>query len=152
MLMRRGMVWLRRVLGSRRGTAAVEFAIGAPVLLGGLVVMADLGLAMNAKMNLDQAVRAGAEFVMGDTTDTTQIETLVASAATGGVAGVTPPTVSAVKVCKCPGSDASVSCTDLCAANNAPPYAFYDLNAQAVYDAIFLPDITLTTSIEVQVR
>lgn len=146
---------LRRLFWSRRATAAVEFAIGAPVLLGGLVVMADLGLAMNAKMNLDQAVRAGAEFVMGDTTDTAQIEKLVASAATGyaaGTPGVTAPTVTAAKVCKCPGSSAAVSCTNLCAANNAPPYAYYDIDAQSVYNAIFLPDITLKTAIEVQVR
>lgn len=143
----------------RRGVAAIEFAIGAPVLLGGLVVMVDLGLAMNAQMNLDQAVRAGAAFVMGDVTDTTELEELVASAATGYAAGdpnnvnnTARPTVSAVKVCKCPGSDAQVSCTDICLPAEVPPYAYYDLTAQAPYDAIFLPDFTLRTQIEIQVR
>ncbi len=146
-------------LKTRRGAAAVEFAIGAPVLLGGLVIMVDLGLAMNARMNLDQAVRAGAEFVMGEVTDTDQLEEQVASAATGfssddpnNVDNRPRPTVSAVKVCKCPSSTAAVSCTALCAANQKPPYAYYDLDAEATYDAIFLPDFTLRTAIEVQVR
>lgn len=150
----------RRFGVDRRGVAAIEFAIGAPVLLGGLVIMVDLGLAMNAQMNLDQAVRAGAEFVMGgDVTDTSQLEDLVASAATGyaaddpdNVNNVTRPTVSAVKVCKCPGSDAHVSCTDICLPAEVPPYAYYDLTAQTPYDAIFLPDFTLRTEIQIQVR
>jgi Flp pilus assembly protein TadG len=154
-----GFGLLRRLGADRRGAAAVEFAIGAPVLLGGLVIMTDLGLAMNARMNLDQAVRAGAEFVMGDITDTDQLEELIASAATG-YAGDDPnnvdnqarPAVTALKVCKCPNSSAFVSCADLCTANNTPPYVYYDLGAEAVYDAIFLPDFTLRTKIEVQVR
>lgn len=144
---------------NRAGAAAVEFAIGAPLLLGGLVVMADLGLAINAKMNLEQAVRAGAEFVMGGATDADQIEEMVASAATGyssddpnNVDNKALPTVTALKVCKCPGSDAPVSCSDLCAANQKPPYAYYDIDAQMTYDALFLPDMTLATTIEVQVR
>lgn len=154
---RRGL--LRGFGGDRRGAAAVEFAIGAPVLLGGLVIMADLGLAMNAQMNLDQAIRAGAEFVMGDVTDTSQIEDLVASAATGYAAGDpnnvnnTPrPTVTAIKVCKCPGSDAAVSCTDICQPAEIPPYTYFDLTARSTYDALFLPDFTLQTTIEIQVR
>jgi hypothetical protein len=152
----------RRIIGlwrARGGTAAIEFAIGAPVLLGGLVIMVDLGLAMNAQMNLDQAVRAGAEFVMGDVTDTNQLEELVASAATGYASGdpnnvdnQTRPSVSALKVCKCPGSDAAVTCTDICLPDEVPPYAYYDLTAEAAYDAIFLPDFTLRTQIEIQVR
>lgn len=151
--------FLRGFCAGRGGAAAVEFAIGAPVLLGGLVIMTDLGLAINAKMNLEQAVRAGAEFVMGEVTDTDQIEELVASAATGfasndpnNVDNQARPTVTAVKVCKCPSSSAPVSCTVLCTANEKPPYAYYDLDAQTIYDAIFLPDLTLRTTIEVQVR
>ena len=150
---------LAKALKSRDGSAGVEFAIGAPVLLGGLIIMTDIGLAFNEQMNLDQAVRSGAEFVMGDVTDLDELEKLVKSAASGhdpdgqqSVNASEIPNVTPTKTCKCPGSDAAVSCQQICTANNLPPYTYYDIVATKTYDAFFLPDFTLKTKVQVQVR
>ncbi len=53
---------LRRLLGCSRGVAAVEFALAAPILLGVLVPVADLGIAFAKQQQLRQAVQAGAQY------------------------------------------------------------------------------------------
>lgn len=145
-------------LKNRGATAGVEFAIGAPMMLAGLIVMTDIGLAFSTQMNLDQAVRTGAGFAMGDVTDTAALEDLVGAAAAGAdpdnpgdVSSDEFPTVDVVKHCECPGSTASVSCTTLCTGDIIPS-AYYTLTATKNHDAIFLPDFVLTAQIRVQVR
>jgi hypothetical protein len=150
---------LARLFSCRRGSSGVEFAISAPIMLGGLLIMTDIGLAFNAQMNLDQAVKSGAQFVMSDVTDESTLEDLMTSAATGrssndpqNVNNQNAPTFDAPKVCKCPGSEASVSCDNLCTAGSIPPFVYYTLTGQQTYDAIVLPDFNLQASIRVQVR
>lgn len=150
---------VRAACDNRDGSAGVEFALGAPILLAGLIVLTDIGLAYNEQMKLDQAARAGAEFVMGDVSDLDEIEKLVKSAATGydpdsatNVNASEIPDVYPTKTCKCPGSDASVSCTTICLPDEVPPYTYYDILATKTYDAVFLPDFTLKTQVQVQVR
>jgi len=71
------MINFAKLLRDRSGSSAVEFAVGAPVLLVGLVIVTDVGLAVNDRMNLDQSVRAGAEFAMNDVDDETTLEDMV---------------------------------------------------------------------------
>lgn len=150
---------IARLFRCPKGSSGVEFAISAPIMLGGLLVMTDIGLAFNAQMNLDQAVKAGAQFVMSDVTEESTLEDLMTSAATGysstdpqNVNNENAPTFDAPKVCKCPGSEAPVSCDNLCTAGSIPPFVYYTLAAQQTYDAIVLPDFDLQASIRVQVR
>ena len=150
---------LARLLRCKRGTSGVEFAIAAPIMLGGLLVMTDIGLAFNAQMNLDQAVKAGAQFVMSDVTQESTLQDMMTSAATGhsstdpqNVNNQNAPTFTAPKVCKCPGSDASVNCDQLCTSGQVPPYVYYTLSGAQTYNAIVLPDFHLHSSIRVQVR
>lgn len=150
---------LSRLSFDRRGASAIEFAICAPVLLGGLIVMTDIGLALNERMNLDQAVRAGAEFVMNDVTDESDLEELVGAAATGyssddpqNVNSSPRPTVDVVMSCSCPGVTTPPSCSEICTSNERPPNVYYDISATKTYEAIFLPDFALRTQIRVQVR
>ena len=51
-----------RLLGCERGVAAVEFGLAAPILLGALVPVADLGIAFAKQQQLRQAVQAGAQY------------------------------------------------------------------------------------------
>lgn len=147
-------------LRDRSGVAAVEFAIGAPMMIFALIIMTDLGLAINERMNLDQAVRAGAEFVMNDVSVETDIEKLMIAAATGSysdqpsdVESAERPTVDAIQSCECPEAPGTaVSCTATLCTNNLPPSLYYQLTASKTYDAILLPDIALQTEILVQVR
>src|SRR3954470_17974413 len=50
----------RRLLRCKRGAAAVEFGLSAPLLLAVLVPVADLGLAFAAQQQLQDSVQAGA--------------------------------------------------------------------------------------------
>ena len=157
--MKRALARIAGLFACRKGSSGVEFAISAPIMLGGLLIMTDIGLAFNAQMNLDQAVKSGAQFVMSDVTDEATLEDMMTSAATGysssdpqNVNNENAPTFDAPKACKCPGSDASVSCDLLCTAGSIPPFVYYTLSGQQTYDAIVLPDFNLQSSIRVQVR
>jgi hypothetical protein len=129
------------------GTAGLEFAICAPILLGGLILMTDIGLAINVKMNLDQSVKSGAQFVMGDVTNEDDLGNLMMAAATGAahddvrnVNNEAAPEFTALRSCKCPGSNGTVSCDSLCTADQTPPRIFYDITGTQTYEAMALPD------------
>jgi Flp pilus assembly protein TadG len=57
--------WSRRAASlvlAQSGTSAVEFAVAAPLLLGLLTPMADLGLAYSQQIQVQQAAQAGAQY------------------------------------------------------------------------------------------
>ena len=148
-----------RFLRDKSGSSAVEFAVGAPVLLVGLVIVTDVGLAINDRMNLDQSVRSGAEFAMNSVEDTTTLEDMVKSAASGTY-GVNPgdinsdkvPNVTVTKSCECPDAPGvAVTCTNLCT-GDLPPSIYYEFLASRDYHGIFIPDFTMGTEMKVQVR
>ena len=149
-----------RFAQARSGVAAVEFAIAAPMLLFGLIIMADLGLAIHERMNLDQAVRAGAEFVMKDISAEEDVKKLVIASATGvysenpgDVESANRPNVTVIKTCECPDApDVSVSCSNTLCSNNRPASVYYQLAASKNYEALVLPNILLSTEISVQTR
>ena len=152
---------LRCLIKSRDGVAAVEFAISAPMLIIGVVIMTDLGLAVHERMNLDQAVRSGAEFVMNDVSDKDEIKKLVIAAATGTYSdnpsdaeSADRPTVSVPEpTCECPDNPGvAVSCTATLCSTDLPPSVYYYIHAQKTYQALLLPDFNLQTEISVQVR
>lgn len=150
---------LKKLLRASDGSAAVEFAIGAPVLLVGLIIVTDIGLAISDRMNLDQSVRAGAEFAMNNVEDETTLEDMVKSAATGAYGAALNdvnssdiPTVDVTRTCECPDAPGvSASCTTLCT-GDVPPSIYYGFLASKSYQGIFIPDFTLETEMTVQVR
>lgn len=149
---------LRSFRGSRSGMAAVEFAIVAPVLALGLVVMIDLGLAINEKITLDQTVRAGAEYAMNGVTDEDDLREMMLRAATGysfsdddSVRPTTDLFVDIDQKCSCSLSGIATSCTNICP-NNLPSYSYFTLSARKTYEAIYIPNITLRSEMSVQTR
>ncbi|MEK7264505.1 MAG: TadE/TadG family type IV pilus assembly protein [Pseudomonadota bacterium] len=150
---------LNAFLSDRRGSSAVEFAVGAPVLLIGLIIVTDVGLAVSDRMGLDQSVRAGAEFAMNNVEDETTLEDMVKSAATGAygdalgdVDSSEIPNVDVTKSCECPdASGVAVSCDELCT-GDLPPSIYYDFAATKDYQGIFIPNFTMATEMKVQVR
>ncbi len=118
-----------------------------------------VGLAVSDRMNLDQSVRAGAEFAMNNVEDETTLEDMVKSAATGAygsdlgdVDSADIPTVDVTKTCECadaPGT--AVQCDVLCT-GEIPPSIYYDFLASKAYQGIFIPDFTMETAMSVQVR
>jgi pilus assembly protein CpaE len=146
-------------LRRRDGSSAIEFAIAAPMLILSLITVTDIGLAMQQRMNLDQSVRAGAEFAMNNVSDVETIKEMVRASATGSygqsrndVTSNTPTVTVPPAYCECadaPGT--AVNCATLCT-GDLPPSIFYDIAATRRYDAIFVPDFNLAAQITVQVR
>src|SRR5712691_5743128 len=82
---RRGASRLRALVRAERGNAAVEFALAAPILLGLLVPMADLGMAFSQQIKVQQAAAAGAQYAAlhpWNSTSATAIANAVAAATT----------------------------------------------------------------------
>ena len=145
----------------RSGTAGIEFAIMSPVLMFGFVIAADIGLAIHDRMNVEQALRAGAEFAMASVEDPETLEDMVLAAANGSLGNQPGDVVSgqnelnvnvAPRTCACPDApQTAVSCTTLCT-DNIPPSIYYRFDAEKDYAGIFIKNVTLRSSISVQVR
>ncbi|WP_375203482.1 TadE/TadG family type IV pilus assembly protein [Hyphococcus sp.] len=156
---KRFMKMLRCWVSDIRGLAAMETAFLAPILvLGGLVVF-DLGLAGTQRLQLDQALRAGAQVSMINVTDENEIlaATLAAlgEAEAGSVMedGICAPNASCINVsyaCDC-GGTASV-CDQLCVSSGDIPSAYLTIVAQRRHEGLLLPDMGLETQITVQTR
>lgn len=81
---------LRRLLRSNRGAVAVEFGLSAPLLLGVLVPVADLGIAFSMQQQLEQAVQAGAQYAATYGWNQNAIASAAAAATTLSGIGVSP--------------------------------------------------------------
>src|SRR5690349_7154647 len=119
---------LRRLFRCNRGVAAVEFGLSAPLRLGVLVPVADLGIAFSRQQQLEQAVQAGGLYAT-----THPWNQSAPSAIAGAVAAATP--LSGISVspspyqqCGCPsGADAgsgitTATCGSICANGETAGY------------------------------
>ena len=61
-LMQRWSSRLAALMRAERGTAAVEFGLAVPVLVGLLVPVADLGMAFSQQVQVQQSAQAGAQY------------------------------------------------------------------------------------------
>ncbi len=113
--------------GRRSGTSSLEFALLLPILLAMLVGLVDWGLAIDARIQLQSAVRAGAQYAMRMPTDTAGITAAVRAAASDRTLTVTNPVIW----CECSGS--STSCTSSC---DAGMQRFLSVSATQSYSPI----------------
>lgn len=156
---RSGLYLFKAFARSNRGTSAIEFAICAPVLIVGLLVVTDVGLAVNDRMRLDQATRAGAEFAMNSVDDGDTIEDMVKASATGAygadlddVDSSSIPEVEAEMFCECPDAPGVVaSCSTLCT-GDVVPSAYWRIEASKDFNGVFVPAFPIATQITVQTR
>lgn len=148
---------LATLLRDQRGVSAVEFALIAPILLGGLLSMVDLGLAATERMSLDHVLRAGAQAAMAEKDKERILKVLEATAsehfALGGSVTQTSaenPVVLSVK-CICSGENAT---EEECTACTASPQAhvYYRISAEKLYNGTVFKSLQLTTRIEIQLR
>ena len=72
---------LRRLGRCDAGVSAVEFAVLAPVLIGGLLFLVDVGIAIGTRMEMDRNVRAGAQAAMSLNNSTASIEAIMLASA-----------------------------------------------------------------------
>lgn len=105
---------------SRRGAAAVEFALLLPVVLAGLTGVANYGLATYEKMELVSAARAGAQMAIRDRENTSAIQQTTVDSTS---LNITTSDVSVSNTCRCADIDAVATCGTTC--TNLDPTQFY---------------------------
>lgn len=118
---------------SRRGTALVEFAMVAPLLLIVLAGVLDYGMSLRTAASVAAAARAGAEYGSRSTAnagDTAGIQ----AAAVNAAPDVKNLSVSSAKSCQCSNTGA-VSCTTSCSTGKMLVYV--QVTAQATSSTIF---------------
>jgi Flp pilus assembly protein TadG len=128
---------LRRLLGCDRGVAAVEFALAAPILLGALVPVADLGIAFAKQQQLRQAVQAGTQYAAGNPwnqNSPTQIAAAVTAATPLTGMTVSP---SPYQQCGCPNGSAitTTTCGNACSGGDTAGY-YVVVSAQLTYTPV----------------
>jgi TadE-like protein len=134
---RRRLDWLVRLSGAVNGVTAVEFALAAPILLGLLTPVADLGLAYSQQIQVQQAAQAGAQYASlhpWNSNSAAAITNAVTSATRLG-ALIADPAPS--QTCGCPNGSTvgAATCGSLCADGGQAGY-YVVVHARLAYSPI----------------
>lgn len=135
---------LRSLLLDRRGTSALEVSLLAPLLVLGLLSMADMGLGIGARMELDRVVRSGVQAALSLNNDAAAIQTL-ALAASASPEGLE---VEVQRVCAC--AAAVTYCTATC--GGGAPSVYYDIAALRRHDGLIFGDWDIASRTRIKIR
>ncbi len=139
-----------RFLKSENGVSAVEFAIVAPILILGVLSTADIGFEVSDRMEIDQALRNGAEAALDDPGTLVLQAVLEASPTT--VTGPEAISWAIDRMCVCPESNStSVDCFATCQ-DDQPTEIYYEIEGSRDAVRILLPQKVVSRSVSVQVR
>ena len=155
-LMRRSTA---RFMACQSGVAALEFALIAPMLILGLISVADIGMATNERMVIGQTLRTAAQTALLDQGPDALYAALRSastanfSAVLRGAVGTTSTlALDASRFCACPQNTAlTVLCAITCASNR-PTQVYYLLTASKLHKSMLLPNTTITARLLVQSR
>ncbi|MFN4099537.1 MAG: TadE/TadG family type IV pilus assembly protein [Pararhodobacter sp.] len=149
-----GLARAARFRRDETGLAAIEFALIGPVMVFGLLAMADVGLAVRDRMALDHIVRAGAQSAVR----TPEVAAVRAALQAASVDSMPRPssaaalTMDVVQECGCPEAPATpVACATTCSDQKAT-FIFYSLRADTVATGFLLPELPITSRARVQIR
>ncbi len=142
------------------GLATVEAAIFIVPLTFAVLSIVDLGRAGADRMEIDQALRAGAQASMINIIDEAEVLALTLSAlgeTENGVKseeGRCPANATCVDVsfrCEC---DAGVetTCASICSSTNEPPSMYLTIEAARLQQGLFYSDYEVASNIMVQTR
>lgn len=109
---------VHRILSSRRGAAAIEFALIAPVILVALTGIVNYGLAMFDKMQMQSAARSGAQLALLDAGDTAAIKQAVVDSTN---LGITTSDVTTTQFCECANATI-ITCGNTCSDGSTNRY------------------------------
>lgn len=141
---------LKDFLVEEHGTASVEFALIAPVVVAAVLSVADIGFAIHERAEMDHALRNGAERAVSDP-GVPYVETIVNAVYKNGSGG-SDVIFSVNRFCACPeASSVTTSCYELCSEDH-PPSVYYKMTATGSYSGFLLPTQTLYRSSTVQTR
>ena len=102
-MLRPGLARIGALARDRRGMSAVEFGLAAPIFLGALSPLIDIGLAMSQQIKINQAVDAGAQYAAVNPYNPDTWSSNVQSAMTNATTMTISPNVGA-QTCGCPNS------------------------------------------------
>ena len=131
---------IRALFWSKRGVAAVEFALLVPILSALFIGIANYGLATFERMELESAARAGAQMALIDSSSTLVIQQVVVDSTN---ANIITSDVDVTQSCAC-ADGTSVTCGNSCSDGSANQY-YMTVTATESYTLLLLPTtITLT--------
>ncbi len=137
-----------------QGLAAIEFAFIAPLVIFGILAMADVGLAVRDRMALDHIVRVGAQNAAGNP-GTEAVLKVLHAASEGSLTRTSSAAALSVGVvleCACPEApEVKVDCTTTCS-QQQPTFIYYALRADTVASGLMLPEMAITSRAQVQIR
>ncbi|MBU8537346.1 TadE/TadG family type IV pilus assembly protein [Falsiroseomonas tokyonensis] len=127
----------------RRGLAALEFCIAAPMLVTVLVGVMDLGRAIDQTIRLETAARDGAQYALSFPDDLAGIRNSV-STALNGQAGLRTPQVT--MACECPSAGGGVPAADPgCTSPCSGRQRLLTIVAQQDFNATLLKNVKVLT-------
>ena len=131
----------KKIAGSgRAGSAALEFAICAPVMLGLFAVMVDVGNLLRARITLAEAVSASAQFatMSGANVTAANLQNVVTHVA--ATAGLSATSTVNGPACYCPSAYpvtlAVATCGTPCATNQLVPGTYVVITGRYAYTPI----------------
>lgn len=146
---------------NRRGTAAIEFALAAPILVTVLMATVELGRAMYEAMQVYNAVEAGMMYAAKNGWDFAGITNAVvnASAVFGAPAQGLTASPAPSQFCGCPSAAgiASAACTGSPCTDGAAPRQYVKINAALPHLALMpgsglpIPD-TFTATVVLRIN
>ena len=143
------MIRRRRIAQASDGSAAVEFAIIAPVLILSILGMAEIGFSIHEASRIDQAMRNGVEVALDDP-GAVQVEAVLDRADWSDGQG-TRSDWSVERRCECPSGTAVCGTGSACSGNQQMD-VFYDITGSRFYEGIFLSPRSVSRTASVQVR
>jgi Flp pilus assembly protein TadG len=102
-LLRPRHAWIGALARDRRGMSAVEFGLAAPIFLGALSPVIDIGMAFSHQIRVNQAVEAGAQYAAMNPYNPTNWSSNISSAITNATTMSVTPSVGS-QTCGCPNS------------------------------------------------
>lgn len=141
----------RRLKEERSGAALVEFALVAPVLATMVIGMVDCSLWIMARLTVERASRAGAEYAVINGYDSTSISTAVTSATTSrsGYMSSIAASPAPTQWCGCPTTSGvtPATCGTTCS-GGLEAGTYVTANAQSNYSFILpWPGVTTPATI-----
>jgi hypothetical protein len=131
------------------GSVAVEFALIAPVLIGAVLMMADIGLEIHESFKMDHIVRNGAQAALTDP-------------GKSAVCSVLEPLDPGGGQCDrewivdrrrfCPETPSQRALENATCANSRPTAIVYQISGTRTFSGILLPARNITRTTSVQVR
>lgn len=146
----------RQVWKDEAGTAAVEFAIVAPILAAALIGMLDVGRLLYERSDVNSALRMAAQTAMSDPGTKKITDLLRTFKSQKQFAESMSFEYSAQRYCACPDNrqypgTIEVQCDTPCPTADSPSI-FYRIEGGTRYNGIFVQDYRISKSIEVQVQ